>query len=157
MMSPLLGWYICLYQAYVLRLILVMTLQQHKCVMFLAPTRHVANVRPSRDSPHRAVIPGQTPEYQYLWFQFYRASSFTAWQSPQNHRRHPARRRPQTGWPSALLQHWRGGLTLPPLLPPPLSPLPSLSPMTMIIRIRNGFMPHIMGHKLSHIYAREVR
>jgi hypothetical protein len=23
--------------------------------------------------------------------------------------------------------------------------------------IRNGFMSHIMGHKLSHIYAREVR
>ncbi len=23
--------------------------------------------------------------------------------------------------------------------------------------IRNGFMPHIMGHKLSHIYACEVR
>jgi hypothetical protein len=23
--------------------------------------------------------------------------------------------------------------------------------------IRNGFMPHIMGYKLSHIYAREVR
>ena len=23
--------------------------------------------------------------------------------------------------------------------------------------IRNGFMPYIMGHKLSHIYAREVR
>ncbi len=23
--------------------------------------------------------------------------------------------------------------------------------------IRNGFMPHIMGHKLSHNYAREVR
>jgi hypothetical protein len=23
--------------------------------------------------------------------------------------------------------------------------------------IRNGFMPHIMGHKLSHIYAREFR
>jgi hypothetical protein len=23
--------------------------------------------------------------------------------------------------------------------------------------IRNGFMPHIMGHKLSHIYAHEVR
>ena len=23
--------------------------------------------------------------------------------------------------------------------------------------IRNGFMPHIMGHKLAHIYAREVR
>ncbi len=23
--------------------------------------------------------------------------------------------------------------------------------------IRNGFMPHIMGHKYSHIYAREVR
>ncbi len=25
------------------------------------------------------------------------------------------------------------------------------------IVIRNGFMPHIMGHKLSHIYAHEVR
>jgi hypothetical protein len=23
--------------------------------------------------------------------------------------------------------------------------------------IRNGFMPHIMGHKLSHIYAHEIR
>jgi hypothetical protein len=23
--------------------------------------------------------------------------------------------------------------------------------------IRNGFMPHIMGHKYSHIYARELR
>jgi hypothetical protein len=23
--------------------------------------------------------------------------------------------------------------------------------------IRNGFMPHIMGYKLSHIYAHEVR
>jgi hypothetical protein len=22
---------------------------------------------------------------------------------------------------------------------------------------RHGFMPHIMGHKLSHIYAREVK
>jgi hypothetical protein len=27
----------------------------------------------------------------------------------------------------------------------------------VILNIRNGFMPHIMGHKLSHIYAREVR
>ncbi len=26
-----------------------------------------------------------------------------------------------------------------------------------VAAIRNGFMPHIMGHKLSHIYAREVR
>jgi hypothetical protein len=26
-----------------------------------------------------------------------------------------------------------------------------------LANIRNGFMPHIMGHKLSHIYAREVR
>jgi len=25
------------------------------------------------------------------------------------------------------------------------------------IYVRNGFMPHIMGHKLAHIYAREVR
>jgi hypothetical protein len=28
---------------------------------------------------------------------------------------------------------------------------------TSHVFIRNGFMPHIMGHKLSHIYAREVR
>ena len=27
----------------------------------------------------------------------------------------------------------------------------------VLVIIRNGFMPHIMGHKLSHIYAREVR
>jgi hypothetical protein len=26
----------------------------------------------------------------------------------------------------------------------------------IVVDIRNGFMPHIMGHKLSHIYAREV-
>jgi hypothetical protein len=67
---------ICLYQAYVLSLIPLMTLQQHGCVMFLAPTHHVVNVRPSRDSPHWSVIPRQTPEYQCLWFQFYRASNF---------------------------------------------------------------------------------
>ncbi len=54
----------------------VMSLQQHGCVMFSAPTSHVTNVRPSRDSPHRAVISCQTPEYQCLWFQFYRASNF---------------------------------------------------------------------------------
>ncbi len=59
-----------------LQLIWVMTLQQHGCVMFLAPTHHVVNVRPSRDSPHWAVILCQTPEYQCLWFQFYRASNF---------------------------------------------------------------------------------
>jgi hypothetical protein len=31
---------------------------------------------PSRDSPHRAVIPCDMPEYQCPWFQFYRASNF---------------------------------------------------------------------------------
>ncbi len=36
----------------------------------------VTNVRPSRNSPHRAVIPCDTPEYQCPWFQFYRASNF---------------------------------------------------------------------------------
>jgi hypothetical protein len=60
----------------VLHLILVMTLQQHRCVMFLAPKRQVTNVRPSRNSPHQAVIPRDTPEYQCPWFQFYRASNF---------------------------------------------------------------------------------
>jgi hypothetical protein len=59
-----------------LRIIPAMTLQQHGCVMFLAPTCHVVNVRPSHNSPHQAVIPHQTPEYLYLWFQFYRASNF---------------------------------------------------------------------------------
>ncbi len=34
------------------------------------------SVRPSRDSPHRAVIPRDTPEYQCPWFQFFRASNF---------------------------------------------------------------------------------
>jgi hypothetical protein len=53
-----------------------MTLQQHGCIMFLAPTRQVTNVIPSIDSPHRAVIPRDTPEYQCPWFQFYRASNF---------------------------------------------------------------------------------
>ncbi len=42
--------------------LLLMTLQQHGCVMF--------------NSPHRAVILHLTPEYQCLWFQFYRASNF---------------------------------------------------------------------------------
>ncbi len=36
----------------------------------------MANVRPSIKSPHIAVIPRNTPEYQCLWFQFYRASNF---------------------------------------------------------------------------------
>jgi hypothetical protein len=44
--------------------------------MCSAPTCHVANVRPSINSPHIAVIPRNTPEYQCLWFQFYRASNF---------------------------------------------------------------------------------
>ena len=46
--------------------------------MCLAPTCHVTNVRPSIDSPHLAVIPHNMPEpeYQCLWFQFYRASNF---------------------------------------------------------------------------------
>jgi hypothetical protein len=60
----------------VLRLILVMTLQQHGCVMFLAPTCHVTNVRPSRDSPPQAVVLRLTPEYQCHLFQIYRASNF---------------------------------------------------------------------------------
>ncbi len=54
----------------------LLTLQQHGCVMFSAPTRHVTNVRPSPNSPHQAVISHQTPEYQCLWFQIYRASNF---------------------------------------------------------------------------------
>ncbi len=37
---------------------------------------HVTNARPSIDSLHRAVWPRNTPEYQCLWFQFYRASIF---------------------------------------------------------------------------------
>jgi hypothetical protein len=41
-----------------------------------APTCHVTNVRPSINSPHLAVIPRNTPEYQCRWFQFYRASNF---------------------------------------------------------------------------------
>jgi hypothetical protein len=44
--------------------------------MFSAPTRQVMNVRPSINSPHRAVIPRDTPEYQCPWFQFYGASKF---------------------------------------------------------------------------------
>ncbi len=44
--------------------------------MCSAPTCHVANVRPSIDSSHIAVVSRNTPEYQCLWFQFYRASNF---------------------------------------------------------------------------------
>ncbi len=44
--------------------------------MCSAPTCHVANVRPSIDSPHLAVISRNTPEHQCLWFQFYWASKF---------------------------------------------------------------------------------
>jgi hypothetical protein len=55
---------------------LVSTLQQHGSVMRSASTWHVVNGRPSTDSPHQATIPHNTPEYQCLWFQFYRASNF---------------------------------------------------------------------------------
>jgi hypothetical protein len=44
--------------------------------MCSAPTCHVANVRPSIDSPHLGLVSRPTPEYQCLWFQFYRASNF---------------------------------------------------------------------------------
>jgi hypothetical protein len=44
--------------------------------MCSAPMCHVANVRSSIDSPHIAVISRNTPEYQCLWFQFYKASNF---------------------------------------------------------------------------------
>ena len=44
--------------------------------MCSAPACHVGNVRPSIDSPHLAVISRSMPEYQCLWFQFYRASNF---------------------------------------------------------------------------------
>jgi hypothetical protein len=43
--------------------------------MCFAPTCHVANVR-QHNSPHQAVILCHIPEYQCLWFQFYRASNF---------------------------------------------------------------------------------
>jgi hypothetical protein len=32
-----------------------------------------------------------------------------------------------------------------------------IAPWEEVTIIRNGFMPHIMGHKYSHMYAREVR
>ena len=44
--------------------------------MCSAPTCHVANVRPSINSPHLGLVSHPTPEYQCLWFQFYRASNF---------------------------------------------------------------------------------
>ena len=44
--------------------------------MCSAPTCHVANVRPSIDSPHLGLVSHPKPEYQCLWFQFYRASNF---------------------------------------------------------------------------------
>ncbi len=70
------GRFACTRPTCYLRLIPVMTLQQHGCVMFSAHTPQVTNVRPSRDSPHRAVILRDMPEYQFPWFQFYRASNF---------------------------------------------------------------------------------
>jgi hypothetical protein len=42
----------------------------------LAPTCHVTNGRPSIDSPHLGLVSRNTPEYQCLWFQFYRVSNF---------------------------------------------------------------------------------
>ena len=44
--------------------------------MCSAPTCHVANVRPSIDSPHLGLVSRPTPEYQCLWFKFYWASNF---------------------------------------------------------------------------------
>ena len=44
--------------------------------MCSAPTCHVANVRPSINSPHLGLVSCNTPEYQCLWFQFYRAFNF---------------------------------------------------------------------------------
>ncbi len=59
------GLKICLYQAYLLRLIPVLTLHQHGCVMCSTPKCHVVNVRSSQDSPHQAVISCQMPKYQW--------------------------------------------------------------------------------------------
>jgi hypothetical protein len=42
----------------------------------LACTHRTTKVRPSRDSPHRGLVSRRMPEYQCLWFQFYRASNF---------------------------------------------------------------------------------
>ena len=72
------------YQAYVLCLFLVLTLQQYGCVMCLASTCRVANVRLSNNSPHHGLLLPLTPEYQCLWFKICRAFNFTAWQLPQN-------------------------------------------------------------------------
>ncbi len=59
-----------------LRLTLVSTLQQHGCVVCLAPTCHMTKVRPSINSPHQGLVLHLTPEYQCPWFQFYKASNF---------------------------------------------------------------------------------
>ena len=64
------------YLAYVLRLILVSTLQQHGRGMCSPPTCHVTNVRPSINSLHLELVSRPTPECQCLWFEFYRASNF---------------------------------------------------------------------------------
>ena len=96
-----------------------------------ASTCHVANDRPSIDSPHQGLVSHPTAEYQYLCFKIYRASNFTAWRSMQDCCHHPARRWLQTWLPSASLQRWRQASLLPP--PLPLPPLRSLSPTMMII------------------------
>ena len=36
----------------------------------------LVKVRPSSDNPYRGVISHRSPEYQYPWFQFYRAFKF---------------------------------------------------------------------------------
>ena len=87
--------------------------------MCSAPTCHVTNVRPSIDSPHIAVISRNTPVYQCLWFQFYRASNF--------YRMAIAADSSQIGWPPASLQRRRRASPPPPLLPPP--PLPPSPPL----------------------------
>ena len=52
-----------LYQAYVLHLILVSTLQQHGCVICSVSTRHVVNVKQSIGSPHWGLVSCSTPEW----------------------------------------------------------------------------------------------
>ena len=42
----------------------------------LGPQCHMTNFRSSINCSHRGLVLGPTHEYQYLWFQFYRASNF---------------------------------------------------------------------------------
>ncbi len=51
-------------------------LQQHEWGWCSACTSRTTKVRPSCDNLPQGLVLGQTPEYQCLWFQFYRASNF---------------------------------------------------------------------------------